>query len=216
VNKTIYPLVEGDGEVTAAPELLRRLLDEQFQRYDFVVHRPINAGGCYNLDRRFEDFLEITRRAPDCNGVIVLRDAERDHAACPLALALGLAERAAALHLRFPVVIVCANCEYESWFLASLGTIKPGYLNAEAVFEGDPEQECNAKGWLSKQMLGQRVYKETLDQVRMTALLDLAHTIRHSRSFRRLVHAVEELIQAMDDQQSIVTPLSVPPKESKN
>jgi hypothetical protein len=203
----IYLIVEGDGEVDAAPELMRRLLYEQFQRFEFVL-KPINAHGCGNIDTPggLERFLELTRRAPNCSGVIVLRDAEREHQACPPGLAGALAQRAANLQLPFPVVIVCATCEYESWFISSLHSIKEGYLKENAVYEGDPEQECGAKGWLTRHMPEGRVYKETLDQVRMTTRLDIPHTIAHSRSFRRMAHAVEELIGAIDTQNARVTP----------
>jgi hypothetical protein len=108
------------------------------------------------------------------------------------------------LNLPFPVVVVCATCEYESWFLASLHTIMPG-----VTFEGDPEKECGAKGWLTRQMPAGHAYKETSDQVRMTNDLDIPHVTRHSRSFRRMVEAVGELLEAIDllpDERGIVTP----------
>lgn len=206
MNEAIYLIVEGDGEVEAAPELVRRLLYEKFQRFDLKLNRPYNAHGCDNLEKYLENFLELARRAPDCKGVVILRDAEREHQACPPALAQALARRAQSLQLSFPVVVVCANCEYESWFIASLHTINKGYLREETVYESDPEQECGAKGWLSRHRPEGLAYKETLDQVRLTTLLDIPHTIEHSRSFRRMAHAVEELLWAIDSQSSVVTP----------
>jgi hypothetical protein len=48
---------------------------------------------------------------------------------------------------------------------------------------------------------------ETADQVSMTAALDIPHTIEHSRSFRRMAHAVEELLIAIDSSRPVVTPM---------
>jgi hypothetical protein len=203
-------LVEGDGEVEAGRELIRRVLYEQLSRFNFELEVG-NAQGNGNITTPggIEKLLERTRRLPGCKGVIVLLDAEKDHQECPPALARELAKRAEALGLPFSVVVACANCEYESWFLASLDTIRDDYLVPDAKYEGDPEQECSAKGWLSRRMRGQRNYKETLDQVKMTSRIDMARVQQNSRSFRRLVHAVEELIDAIDNGKRIVSPANV-------
>ena len=211
MRNMIYLIVEGSGEETAAPELMRRLLFEHFERYDLNVRRPYNAKGVGGIDRAggLEHFLELARGAEECAGLLVLRDTERENRNCPPDLAYSLAERTQALGLPFPVVIVCATCEYESWFLAGLESIKANFaqLKPDAIFEGDPEQECNAKGWLTDHMVGDRAYKETIDQVKMTTFLDISHTIKQSRSFQRLVHAVEELLRAIDSETVTVTPL---------
>jgi len=44
----IIPIVEGDGEVTAVPALLRKIL-VQATRYDIQIARPKNANGRGNL-----------------------------------------------------------------------------------------------------------------------------------------------------------------------
>ncbi|MDX2139335.1 MAG: hypothetical protein SF123_14720 [Chloroflexota bacterium] len=77
-------------------------------------------------------------------------------------------------------------------------------------YQGNPEQECSAKGWLSRQMPVGRTYKETQDQEKMTALIDLTATTKASRSFRRLCHAVEQLLIAVDKDGKNVTPLPTP------
>jgi hypothetical protein len=143
----------------------------------------------------------------DCKGVVVLLDTEKENLACPLILAKDFVQRARRLGLPFPVTIVCAMCEYESWFLFNLSQIAPMYLKPKSQFSRDPEQECGAKGWLSENMPGEQRYNETIDQPRMTALIDIPHTIQHSRSFRRLNHAVEELLIAIDARKITVTPL---------
>jgi len=209
VNDAIYLIVEGDGEKEAAPALIRRLLQDYLGRSEFTRFKPLNAHGISNLvpSGGLERFLELTRRVTDCKGVVVLLDAEREHRDCPRDLAVSLATRARELGLPFPVVIVCACCEYESWFLWNLDTDIRNWLNPGASYEGDPETECGAKGWLSRNMPSGHAYKETSDQLQMTFHIDILHTMEKSRSFRRMVHAVEELLAAIDSDVAIVTPM---------
>ena len=84
--------------------------------------------------------------------------------------------------------------------------IAPKYQLTVSSYAGDPEQECSARGWLTAHMTMGRVYKETRDQVKMTALIDVDRTAQFSRSFRCLVHAVEELLSAIEKNEVIVSP----------
>jgi hypothetical protein len=114
------------------------------------------------------------------------------------------------LNLPFPVVVVCPAREYDSWFLSSLHTIVPRYewRQVDVTFSGDPEQKCGAKEWLQEHMPNDnRTYKETRDQERMSQLLDLPHVYEQCRLFRRMVDAIGELFQAIEDRSNAVTPL---------
>ncbi len=203
VTDTIYLIVEGDGEETAAPALIRRLLYEEHQEYQFEI-KAINAKGNSNIKSDLERFLELTRRISNCCGVLVLFDVETVEI-CPVELARLLATRAKELKLPFPVVVVCAVCEYESWFLANIEAIHHR-LKTGAKFDGDPEQKCNAKEWLTAHMSEGRIYKETLDQVKMTTDLNIHLVKQNIRSFRRLCNAVKELLDAVYAGEAIVTP----------
>jgi hypothetical protein len=55
----------------------------------------------------------------------------------------------------------------------------------------NPEGKRDAKHELEKLML--ESYKETLHQAKFSALIDLQTAAANSRSFRRLIHAIEEL-----------------------
>ena len=55
-----------------------------------------------------------------------------------------------------------------------------------------------------------RTYKETSDQASLTSRLDFELLLSRSRSFRRMRHAVEELVEACDAGTSPVTPLGCP------
>jgi hypothetical protein len=201
--KTICLIVEGEGEVKALPKLLYKL------RQDFRLSDPIiQSPGRDGLTTQLENFLELTDRRPECQGVLVLLDTDRD--ACPRDLAYSLAERAKKRQLRFPVAIVCANSEYETWFLASMETIASQFdIPAGTRYEGDVEAIRDAKGWIRQQMPANQKYKAD-HQASMTALLDPDLVRPRSRSFRRLEHALEQLLTLTEP---AVTP---PPEQSKS
>jgi hypothetical protein len=214
----LIPIVEGDGEVEALPLLLRRLFYEIYQVYDFEVAKPKNAHGCGSLTKSdgVERFVSYALLEPDCEAVLVLIDndavvgleqgeLEED---CAPAFAQYLARRIQALHPGKPVVVVVARWEYEAWFLASLETVGQRIgLPAGTVYEGDVEAERSAKGWIDNRLSPEQKYSETRDQVAMTAGLDLERVDRRSRSFRRLKHALEQLIDAYLRGEVIITPL---------
>ncbi len=174
--------------------------------------RLLQHFGCYDLypaDRPWRlrstseffrgDFLERAIRAhrffDDCAGVLVLVDLEDD---CPALRGPELANRIRNMgeDLPFTVMVVCAYREYETWFLVSLGVIRG------EVYPGNPESHRDAKGWLSKRF----GYREVRDQASYTQSLDIEITGQKSRSFRRLCHAFEELIEARAIGQPVVTP----------
>ena len=193
----IVPVVEGIGERSAVPELLRRLLYERMGLYDYVVGKTVSAKGSGNLTRRIESFIEYALESnPDA--ILVIRDSDDE---CPRDLAKGLADRCIALDTRTPVAVVCAVREYESWFLSSLESIIEGARS----FPGDPEAVADAKGRL-KDFLPGRHYSETAEQTSLTTRIDLDLASANSRSFRRLCHAVEELVEAIDLSTTTVTP----------
>jgi hypothetical protein len=202
-------VVEGKGEIEAAPALLRRILWELFERFNFSTIRPISSRGRFRLLKQggLENFLAAAAAVEGCKGILVLLDAENEHRDCPPSLALELSQRAQNVRLQVPVVIVCAVCEYESWFLASMHTIAGKYdIDPSASFSGNAEETCSAKSWITSQMPPGRIYKETIHQVKMTFDLDLDHLSANVRSFQRLLHAVDELLTAIDDGQIIITP----------
>lgn len=202
--KTIVAIVEGHGEVSALRTLLGKLID--YERYGPVdISRLMRAPGSAGIERDLERLLEAARSIVPCNGVLVLIDADER---CPKDWALGLARQVCELVLPFPVAIVCAKCEYETWFLASLETIAGqegtnipagvAYPDLENV-----EERRGAKEWLSGQMSAGCSYRETRHQPRITQHLDPDLARRYSRSFRRLEHALEELLSA---ESPMVTP----------
>lgn len=199
----IAAIVEGDGDVAAVPGLLRRILWERLYRYDIRAANPKQAHGKPNLLKKFEKFLQYAI-IDNCDAILVILDADRE---CPVNEARTLATRAAALCLAVPVAIVYANSEYETWFIASLseGTgaaIRTRLGIPDTVHAPDNfESMRGAKAWLNERMPDSRAYKETEDQGPLTHHIDLDLTYLRSRSFRRLCHAVDELVDAIDQGQ---------------
>ena len=132
---TLICIVEGEGEVQAVRPLIEKLVD--WNRETVTIAQPKNAHGRRNLlkENGLEKFLELARREAECDGVLVLVDADDD---CAAELAQSLAERARPLRLPFPVSVVCAKCEYEAWFLASLESIRGSYdIPQDVEYEGE-------------------------------------------------------------------------------
>ena len=207
-NTRIVAIVEGDGELKAVPDLLRRILWERLCRFDIVAKKPKVASGKPNLLKKFERFLEYAI-LDGCDAILVLLDADEE---CPFQQVHHLTVRAAALNLVVPVAIVYANSEYETWFISNLTECTgesirtrlgiPKSVNAPE----DVENIRSAKGWLQEHMPNDRGYKETEDQEDLTHHIGFDLTHSRSRSFRRLCHAVYELVNAIDQGSHGVTP----------
>ena len=193
----------------AAPGLIRRVLWERLGRYDISLLKPKQANGKANLLRKFKQFLKYAIvENPDA--VLVLVDADDE---CPLEGARSLADKASTLNLNVPVAVVYAKSEYETWFICSLSEDSGGRirdrLNIDSSINApdDVEDIRGAKEWLKAHMPQGRGYSETRDQETLTHYIDMDLTYGRSRSFRRLCHAVEELVGAIDEAGAVVTPM---------
>ena len=211
----IVPIVEGDGEVEAVPLLLGKLIAGMGRPEVGISRPPLNAGSCSNLTKAggLERFVRNAALRPDCGAILVLMDADKG---CPLQIARDFVARITVLGTKHPVVVVIANCEYEAWFLASLDSLagkdfagRSGLPLGTTYPEADVETLVGVKGWLSRHLPGSRRYKETFDQAPMTHLLRPDLVAPRSRSFRRLQHALEEAIAAIDARRVVVTPAGV-------
>ena len=197
MTRSIQPIVEGPGDVAAVPVLLRKLLHESMLRHDTVVMKPVNCTGKSNLRKRIQDYISYCL-GNNCDAILVLFDADSD---CALELVREVCEKCRRLNLPVPIAVVCAVREYESWFLASVASI----VGHEAAPETNPEAVVNPKDRL-KSLLSQGRYRETEHQAKLTARIDLDAASKNSRSFMRLRHAVEELVNAIDENTPMVTP----------
>jgi hypothetical protein len=173
-----YVLVEGQGDVEAAGNLVNRLWREAGHEPPWA---PPSRWKNLHLRAGIEKGVEYVRGKRDVGALLLLRD-EDD--ACPAARGPEAAEWVAALDPPFPVAVVLLHREYEVLFLPCVeqmagqplvgpdGQRRPG-LVAGAHFEGDPESVRGVKEWLSRHFPTGRIYKPSIDQLPMTRLIHL-------------------------------------------
>lgn len=189
----LYLIVEGHGEVAAAPVLLRRLLVEA-QCHDLQISSPIKRTHAQFRNKEgIQKAVKLAQLNKDCAAVLVLFDGEDD---CPKEQ--GEQVRGWVREVtggRMPADVVIAYREYETWFLASISSLRGRYgIAANATEPVNPESKRDAKGALEAFMPVERVYSETGDQPGMSAVFDMALAHRNNRSFRKLVKAVGEVL----------------------
>lgn len=183
---SVAAIVEGDGEVSALPILLRRLGEWRTPDVYTQVLAPIRVHRDRFLNRDEEFRRHLLLAAAKCGEdgwILVLLDADDD---CPADLGRRVLERAQAHVPHRRVSVVLANREYEAWFIAGAES-----LDGQRGFSFDPqdvidaERPRDAKGWMKARMAG-GAYRETTDQAAFSARVDLQQAFDHSRSFRKL------------------------------
>jgi hypothetical protein len=207
----ILAIVEGHGEQKAVPLLLRRWFKHRRFRNFETRDLAIRAAGAGALKCPYdpiqgtgiEYYIELAAsEQPD--GILVMLDAddeclERAKDRRRLGLGPELLQRARRVAPHVPIEVVVANREFEVWFLAALDTLRRvGALPREKRWEksiADIESIRDCKKPLAY-MLG-RPYEETTDQTDFTGALPFTATMaRRSRSYRKLMDALQALTQA--------------------
>ena len=188
----VYPIVEGHGEVEAAPVLLRRLLAEA-DCQNVGVGWPIRRTQSQLRSKEgIQAGVRLARLQPECAAVVILFDGEDD---CPKELAAQVRAWAREAADRTPCDVVVAYREYETWFLAALESLRGQYgIARDAAAPANPESKRDAKGALEEFMPPDRAYSETGDQPAMSTVFDMGLAHRRNRSFRKLVKVMGELL----------------------
>ena len=192
---TLYPIVEGHGEVAAAPVLFRRLFAEA-QCHAIEVGRPIRrTQSQLRSEKGIQDGVQLAFLQPDCAAVVILFDGEDD---CPKELADKVRSWAQAVAAGKPCDVVIAYREYETWFPAALESLRGQYgIPSNATAPAKPESKRDAKGALEEFMPPDRAYSETGDQPAMSATFDMGLAHRRNRSFRKLVKAIGNVLNQL-------------------
>lgn len=183
----IIPIVEGDGEIEAAPLLLRRFI-ALCNRYELTIGKAIKRKRSQLVSKEgLATAIQLAKLDPDCGAILILFDADDD---CPRVLAPVITAWAKEASLEIPCEIVIANREYEAWFLSAINSLK-GHcsITADALRPGSPETIRGAKEKLESFMPRNRGYTEKLDQPTLTAHFSLKEAFVVARSFRRMVRA---------------------------
>lgn len=188
----LYPIVEGHGEITAAPVLLRRLLT-QAECYGMEVGTPIRrTQSQFRSKETVQAAVRLAKLQQQCAAIVLLFDGEDD---CPKEL--GETVRAWAKEAAGDTAcdVVIAYREYETWFVAALESLRGQYgIRADAIAPANPESRRDAKGWLEDFMPRHRAYSETSDQAAMSAAFDMGLAHQRNRSFRKLVKALGDML----------------------
>lgn len=188
-------VVEGHGEVSALPVLLRRLASSVDPPTVVAADKPVRVHRDQFLNgTKAEEHLRIASlRAGAGGGLLVLLDADEDCAKTVGDAARGLADCVAYAH---PVVAHCPVCEYESWFLAAAESLRGCRgLPDDLELPGDPEAVRDAKGWLTRNTPRGAIYKEVEDQPAFSAEFCMQLAYLRSPSFRRFCRAFVALLR---------------------
>lgn len=184
---TIQPIVEGHGEVSAVPVLLRRLRDAA-HAYTFRVNHPIRRKRSELVEElKLRTSVQLARATPECAGILIMLDAD-DDLACLIGPQLLNWARAEARGI--PCEIVVANREYEAWFLGSLESLRGSCgIAPSAISSPHPENIRDAKGAVQAHMTPGVPYSPTAHQASLTAKIDFRKVYQACPSFQKLVRA---------------------------
>lgn len=186
-------VVEGHGEVKAAPILLRRIAAEIDPSATLEILQPIRRSRASlvkpgELERAVE--LAARKARPD-GSVLVLLDSDED---CPARLAPDLLRRGRSAGLGLPVSVILPRREFEAWFLAAAESLRGQRgLPLDLVPPQNPGEIRGAKEWLRDRMRG-HVYSPTIDQPALAAMIDL-HQARTAASFDKCYRDLRVLIE---------------------
>ncbi|MDE0555513.1 MAG: DUF4276 family protein, partial [Candidatus Poribacteria bacterium] len=116
-------IVEGEGDETAVPVLIRRIAADLYPRLAIDVLRPIRVPRNQIIQSgKLEREVELSAQKVGAWGAIfVILDSDDD---CPAELGPALLERALQTHGNLPIAVVLAKCEFEAWFLAAAESIR--------------------------------------------------------------------------------------------
>lgn len=192
---TLVTIVEGRGEVSALPILIRRIAAVAAPSVVARVPTPIRVKRERFLkENELERYVDLAARQAGSDGrILILLDADDD---CPPQLATDILQRARTARSDRRIEAVLAQREYEAWFLAAADSVA-GHreLFCNTVAPDEPESVRDAKGWLTSHMPPGRSYKETRDQAALTVTFDLDQARHRSRSFDKMWRAVAGLMQ---------------------
>lgn len=220
--KRLVLLGAGHGETSALPVLAKKLLQEKDpDRLLFVDHEIIrtrDAVGLVKWDkqknqpayREWLRYVRVAARRTDLGGILAVfdGDARTFPAGSPSLFCAATAAKSMAASATeagagsiFSLAIVFACVEYETWIIAGAESLagkplkdgRPALPRGLKFPAGDPES--HGKKWLEQNCPG---YRPTRDQGALTELLDL-NVVRAKklRSFARLEHAIDQLLEAV-------------------
>lgn len=198
-SRRLVFVVEGHGEETAVPVLVRRVA--ALVRGEASAFPEIDGRSTLRVPRskllregELERTVEFAFRkgGEDC-AVLVLLDSDDD---LPCELGPKLQQRVDKVRPGRLVSVVLAEKEFESWFLPSIAVLAIHTQEVRSDVEPPPRPESirDAKGWLSKVMNTR--YRETVHQERFAAAIQIdLPKERDLRSLAKLRREVDRLLR---------------------
>lgn len=229
--KRLVLFVEGRGDRTAGPTLARRVLNER-EGVDvlFVDKNPFRVQSVGKLLKDNAEFWQRTLKLAgqtrkNVGGILLLLDGDDKRVAseeyrkryktdqfCAARVASYLRELATpgGAGAVFSLAIAFAVMEFESWIVHGIDKLGGVELSGGrgSIPEGlepppDAESIRDAKGWLTGHV---PQYKPTLDQGVLAQAIDIDVVSTRSRSFRRFVNAILQIVEANRSGNHISTP----------
>lgn len=190
-SKKIHLVVEGPGDKEAVPLLVRRILLAH-DLHHVQLTTPQVSGGIQTARKRFVDYwpYALMNECPilwvlDCEDSCVVAEAKTFEQTL----------NALARHDAQPTKFAFFHSEMETLFLAEEKALRSFYaLKPEIQIPPQAISRRNAKGEISNLLPANRGYKETTDQAKIAARLDLGRCREISRDFRHLEKAVLTLV----------------------
>lgn len=189
------PIVEGQGEMQAVPNLLHRIVQAIDPGASVRVNPPIRVKAhSFLVDAGYfqrQVALAAAKAAQSQGHVVILLDCEDD---CPARVGPDLLRRAKAIRGDVSMIVCLAYREYETWFIAAARSLR-GCCGLAADLEPltDPAAVRGAKEWLSRHMPNR--YDPVQHQLSLTRAMDLEQA-QANQSFRRLVEKIRLAVTA--------------------
>ncbi|MDP9845492.1 DUF4276 family protein [Streptosporangium lutulentum] len=191
---TIASIVEGDGEVSALPVLLRRIAGS-LSVWNVRIPTPrriprsklIAPGGVEDA------VLQASYQVTGAGGILLLIDSDDD---CPASLGPTLLQRAREARGDKGISVVLAHREFEAWFLAAAASLSGCRGLADPLNPPpDPEGIRGAKEWLSARKTDGTPYKPTVDQAGLASAFDMEQARKAAPSFDKFWRDIERLLR---------------------
>lgn len=186
----LHLIVEGEGDALALPVLVRKILNANALHHIQLTGKPQISGDIRKVFKRLGDFMRYGfKNACPILWVLDCDDKIDDIVGCPVRHVSNLraAMKQQQIHRPQPMEFAFFTKEFESLFLAEKNAIKDFYRLPDALeIDADAPLRRDAKGEISKLLGKERGYKETIDQAKLAARLDLATCRAVSRDYRHL------------------------------
>lgn len=195
--KTLLPIVEGHGDIQAVPVLIRRIL-QHHNIFDVEVLNPHKRGDLSKIKANFDNCFKMAIK--EKAAIIWIIDFDCATCDCVASESSQLYQRANAIYAGWPFRVAFMVKEFETLFLsepdATRSILKE--IPKATTFPENPEAIRGAKEWLSKAMPSGYAYKETVHQVKLSAVIDLDCLRESSASYRHLEKSILSLVGTVD------------------